>query len=242
LRAAWHDARTALTRADAHSIHHLTDGEVLSLPAEAAPPSPPAGDMPHRNNTAARDAGLAALRARAQAAAARRRGDHDQAARQEALAESYHAMRDAYSNRGRELETARYAQQENKRETARQPPLAGSAGAELGWRHPSRPWLPLPGEPGPHRDHATNSERKSDTPEIDLADTARRVRELAARHRKLSAKLTELADRDAPRTAFPLEPPRPRSAILQPPKPEIPPSPWILAQAAARDLEPEATD
>jgi hypothetical protein len=37
--------------------------------------------------------------------------------------------------------------------------------------------------------------------------------------------------------AFPLSTAQRRSAILQPPKPEIPPSSWVLARAAERDLE-----
>ena len=40
--------------------------------------------------------------------------------------------------------------------------------------------------------------------------------------------------------AFPLAAARSRSAILQPPKPEIPVSPWILERLADRDLDHEA--
>jgi hypothetical protein len=42
--------------------------------------------------------------------------------------------------------------------------------------------------------------------------------------------------------AFPLETAHRRTAILQPPKPEIPPSPWILERLAGRDLNHEAAD
>ena len=42
--------------------------------------------------------------------------------------------------------------------------------------------------------------------------------------------------------AFPLEHAHHRAAILQPPKPEIPPSPWIQERLAGRDLDREAAD
>jgi hypothetical protein len=42
--------------------------------------------------------------------------------------------------------------------------------------------------------------------------------------------------------AFPLASSQRRTAILQPPKPEIPPSSWILERVADRDLDAEAAD
>jgi hypothetical protein len=42
--------------------------------------------------------------------------------------------------------------------------------------------------------------------------------------------------------AFPLEQAHHRAAILQPPKPDVQPSPWILERLAGRDLDREAAD
>jgi hypothetical protein len=42
--------------------------------------------------------------------------------------------------------------------------------------------------------------------------------------------------------AFPMEHAHHRAAILQPPKPDIPPSPWIQERLAGRYLDREAAD
>jgi hypothetical protein len=42
--------------------------------------------------------------------------------------------------------------------------------------------------------------------------------------------------------AFPLASAQRRTAILQPPKPEIQPSSWVLERVAGRDLDLEAAD
>jgi hypothetical protein len=82
-----------------------------------------------------------------------------------------------------------------------------------------------------------------------LAETARRIEELAARHREIAARmagrqsLPVAAEEPGPAgasPAFPLETAHHRTAILQPPKPEIPVSPWILERLAGRDLDREA--
>jgi hypothetical protein len=79
-----------------------------------------------------------------------------------------------------------------------------------------------------------------------LAETSRRIAELAARHHELAARIAERQDLPVPGAsavpspAFPLATAHRRTAILQPPKPEIPPSPWILERLAGRDLDHEA--
>jgi conjugative relaxase-like TrwC/TraI family protein len=78
-----------------------------------------------------------------------------------------------------------------------------------------------------------------------LAETSRRIEELAARHRELTTRMAEHQSTPAPASAspaFPLEAARRRTAILQPPKPEIPVSPWVLERLAGRDLNYEAAD
>jgi hypothetical protein len=62
---------------------------------------------------------------------ARRRGEDCQAARQETLAASYQAMRDAYRARETELDTAIRDQQATEREKGRRLRLADAADAEL---------------------------------------------------------------------------------------------------------------
>jgi hypothetical protein len=76
------------------------------------------------------------------------------------------------------------------------------------------------------------------------------VQEAAARHRGLAARLTERHSMAIPAEepvheispAFPLTSAPGRTAILQPPKPEIQPSTWVLERVAGRDLDLEAAD
>ena len=83
-----------------------------------------------------------------------------------------------------------------------------------------------------------------------LAETSRQVEEAAKRHRDLAAGLTDshrLTIQAEGRVhdispACPLASAQRRAAILQPPKPEIPPSSWVLERVADRDLDREAAD
>ena len=267
LRAAWHEARAALTLDEAGDIRQLTDGQLLNLraarPDDARAPLPDVGKL-RQARAAARDANLAALRAHAEASAARRHGDHGEAARQETLAASYQAMRDAYRTCETELDTPTRDQQATEHEKGRQLRLAEAADAELRHRHPRQPWPSLPTaepQPAPGRGHDHDGAREVPTDsghsrghEHDSrppaaatipAETSRQVEEAAKRHRDLAARLTERNLSTIPAEVpvhdispvFPLTTAQRRSAILQPPKPEIPPSSWVLARAADRDLE-----
>jgi hypothetical protein len=98
---------------------------------------------------------------------------------------------------------------------------------------------------------ATTAALRAHAEANDLAETARRIEELAARHRELTARMAERQSTPVPAQepvpagaspAFPLETARRRTAILQPPKPEIPASPWIMERLAGRDLNHEAAD
>jgi conjugative relaxase-like TrwC/TraI family protein len=85
---------------------------------------------------------------------------------------------------------------------------------------------------------------------LDLAEASRRIEELVVRHRELTARLVERQSAPIPvevpdfgtSSIFPLDPAHQRTAILQPPKPEIPPSPWVLERLADRNLDHEAAD
>jgi hypothetical protein len=95
-------------------------------------------------------------------------------------------------------------------------------------------------EPGQSQGHG----HESSPP--DLAETSRRIEELAARHTAITARIAERRSTpvpaEDPRPAFPLGTAHYKTAILQPPKPEIPASPWILERLACRDLDREAAD
>ena len=228
-------------------------------------------DKLRQTRTAARHANLGILRAYAEASAARRRGDHDEAARQETLAASYRAMRDAYRAREAELNTAVRDQQAREQERRRLICLAEAADAELRCRHPHQPWPLLPtadlrrvpvcaGERHLDHEHETSidsrqsmghgREGKSAALATGLAEISRQVEEAAARHRGLAARLTErhypvLAAEEPVYDigpAVPLVSASRTAAILQPPKPEMPPSSWILERVEARDFDLEAAD
>jgi hypothetical protein len=173
-------------------------------------------------------------------------------------------MRDAYRARETELDTATRDLQATEREKDRRLHLAEAADAELRRRHPRQPWTSLPAaeqQPAPRRGHHHDVECEIPTdsghsrghdhdsqppaPATVLTETSRQLEEAAKRHRDLAARLTDCHRLSAPAKdpahdispAFPLTTAQRRSAILQPPKPEIPPSSWVLARAADRDLE-----
>jgi conjugative relaxase-like TrwC/TraI family protein len=275
LRAAWHEARSALAPHDeAPHVRHLTDGQLLNLRSawtqDTRVPDLTA-DQLRQTLTAAGHANLGILRGYAEANAARRRGEHDEAARQETLAASYQAMRDAYRARETELNTALQGRQAREQEKQRLIRLAGAADAELRRRHRYQPWPPLPTAdpqrvPGRAQERLLDHERetsidsgqnmergrggKAPASAADLAEISRQVEETAARRRGLVARL---AERHAPALAaevpvydispaFPLGSASRTAAILQPPKPEMPPSSWILERVGDRDLDLEAAD
>jgi hypothetical protein len=86
----------------------------------------------------------------------------------------------------------------------------------------------------------------------DLAEASSRITELAAQRRQLIARMAERHSMPVPAEdrglhlgtspVFPLEHAHRRAAILQPPKPDIPPSPWIQERLAGRYLDREAAD
>jgi hypothetical protein len=223
----------------------MTDGLLLCLrdtyPVETAWAPPWVGDELRQARIAARDAHLAALRAAAEASAAGHRGERREARRQQELAASYQAMHDAYRQRETALAVAMDDRTGWEHTTRHQRQLAVAADAELRRRHPTQPWPPLrSAEP----DLGTGASTQDPTA------TARLINDLAARHREFAAKLADrqsikipAEDPDYEGTpAFPAWTAAPKDAILQPPKPEITPSPRVLERVAERelDLEPGA--
>ena len=165
-----------------------------------------------------------------------------QGRRQQALAASYQAMHDAYRQRETALAVAMDDRADWERATRHQRQLAVAADAELRRRHPNQPWPPLrSAEPEP-----------ADSELCHPRKTRRRLRglidDLAARHREFTAKLAdrqsikvpaEDPDYEGLTPAFPAWAPPGRDAILQPPKPEITPSPRVLERVPGVDLDRE---
>jgi hypothetical protein len=254
LRAAWHEAFAALTPADGPDVRDLPDGRLLHLrdtyPIETAWAPQWVGDELRQVRAAAWHARLAGLRATAEARAARRRGHHDHAARHDDLAGSYQALHDTYRHREIIFAATMADRTDWDHATRAQRHLAVAADAELRRRHPGQPFPPLrSAEPEP----ATQAQCDELTPAADQpdADTGQWVKDLAAARRAFADRL---ADRQSVRIpspdpdygdlgpAFPTWPGPGHDAILQPPKPEIPPSPQILQRAAERDPDYEAAD
>jgi conjugative relaxase-like TrwC/TraI family protein len=246
LRAAWHEALAALGPADGPDVRGLPDGLLLqhraTYPVETAWAPPWTGDELRQARTAARDARLAELRAAAEAAAARRHGDRDQAIRQQELAASYQALHDAYRQRETVFAINMADRADWEKATRRQRQLAVAADAELRRRHPGQPWPPLrSAEPEP-------ASQAQDDAGISMAQA---ISDLTARHREFADRLADLQSQVIPAEDPDYEPLGPafpawtdpfKDAILQPPKPEIQPSARIMRHITDRAPDMEAAD
>ena len=134
--------------------------------------------------------------------------------------------------------------------TRQQRHLAVAADAELRRRHPGQQFPPLrSAEPEP----ATPAQRDelTLTPEQPAADMGQWIKDLAAGHRTFAARLADRQSLTIPSEdpdygdlgpAFPAWTGPGQDAILQPPKPEIPPSRLVLQRAADRDADYEAAE
>jgi len=254
LRAAWHEALAALGPADGPDVRGMPDGRLLHLrdtyPVETAWAPWWVGDELRQVRAAARDANLGALRATAEAIAARTRGEHEQTARQQELAASFQAMHDVYRKHETALAVTMADRADWERATRQQRQLAVAADAELRRRHPAQPWPPLRSaepEPAAREQH----ENRAPTAPAAIEVIAQQITQLAARHHEFADKLAErqsqmipAEDPDFPdiAPAFPAWTAPWRGAILQPPKPQIQPSPWVLERTADPDRDMEAAD
>ena len=192
------------------------------------------------------DAGLGAIRAAAEAYAARKTGDYDRATRHEHLAASYRALRDHYQQQEQALAQAMADRQEWEHATTRSRQLAIAAGAELRRRYPGQQTEPLrSAEPAP----VSDAERQHpDLIPHQKSSQKARIRDLEGQQHAFRARINErrrlAPSQDAARggsgEASPVLRPPWRDAILQPPKPQLTPSAEILQLAAERDIEPEA--
>jgi hypothetical protein len=188
----------------------------------------------------------------AEATAAARRGERHTAARQRQLGDSYQALHEAYRQRETVFAAIMADRADWAAATRTQRHLAVTADAELRRRHPGQHYPPLrSAEPPP----ATQAQRDelTLTAEQPIPQMGQWVKDLAVGHWTFVATLADRQSLTVPSQdhdydyghlgqAFPPWPGPARDAILQPPKPEIRPSPQVLQRAAHRDADPEAAD
>ena len=253
-RAAWHEAFAALSPADGANVRTMPDGRLWlirdSYAAETAWAPRHVGKELRLSRLGAFDAGLSAIRADAEADATRKAGDHARAERHETLAASYRALRDHYQQQEYALAQATADRQEWEQATEQSRHLAIASDAELRRRHPDQEIEPLrSAEPTPISD----SEREQLHPSLDreFTETATWIRNLVAQRstfrEKMSGRQRLMMRREDPDWIGLGEDlpawwaPR-QNAMLQSPKPQIPPSPKILELAAELDIEREAAE
>jgi hypothetical protein len=253
-RAAWHEALAALGPAGGADVRGMPDGRLWHLrdtyPVETAWAPRYVGDELRQVRAAAWDARLAGLRAAAEAHAAAQRGDHDHAAARHKLAADYQALEQAYRQRETVFTQTMADRADWDAATRAQRQLAVAADAELHRRHAGQYFPPLrSAEPEP----ATAAQRDGLTPSPDQppGETDQWIKDLAAGHRTFADRLAYRQSQMIPSEdpdygdlgpAFPARTGPGREPILQPPKPEIPPSPRILQRAMDRDADWEAAD
>ena len=253
-RAAWHEALAALGPADGPDVRGLPDGRLLHLrdtyPVETAWAPRYVGDELRQVRAAAWDARLASLRAAAEARAAAQRGDPGHAAAQHKLAAGYQALEQAYRQRETVFAQTMADRADWDQATRAQRHQAVAADAELRRRHPGQHFPPLrSAEPDP----ATGAQRAelTLTPGQPPGEIDQWINDLAAGHRTFADRLADRQSQMIPSAdpdygdlglAFPAWADRAMEPILQPPKPEIPPSPRILERVMDRDADWEAAD
>ena len=254
VRAAWHQALAALGPADGPDVRGMPDGRLLHLrdtyPTETAWAPQYVGDELRQVRAAAWDARLAGLRATADARAAGQRGEHGHAAAGHKLAADYQALERAYRQRETVFAQTMADRADWDTATRAQRQLAVAADAELRRRHPGQYFAPLcSAEPEP----ATGAQRDelALSPDQSPGEIDQWIKDLAAGHRIFAGRLADRQSQAVPSEdpdygdlgpAFPAWADRAMEPILQPPKPEIPPSPRILERVMDRDADWEAAD
>jgi len=254
IRAAWQEALAALGPVDGPDVRGMPDGTLLHLrdtyPVETGWAPQWTGDELRQVRLGAAEAHLAAIRASAEADTARRHGQHETASQQQALAASYQAMHDAYTKREVVFAAVMADRQQWEEATRQQRQLALAADGELRRRHPGQQFPPLrSAEPEP----ATEQQREGLTLTAgeEIPQLGQWIAELAAQHDAFAGKLAERQSLMIPAEdpdyedlgpAFQAWAGPDRDAILQPPKPQIQPSPQILERIRERDLDMEAAE
>jgi hypothetical protein len=253
-RAAWHEAFLALSPAGGPDVQTMRDGRLWLIrdtyACETAWAPRHVGRELRLARLGAANADQRAIRAAAEANAARKAGDHARAGRHEELAASYLAMSDRYRQQETIFAQTMADRQEWEHATTHSRHLAIAADAELHRRHPDLRIKPL------HSTEAaplggTDREQLSLSPDQKIGEIAPWIRELAAQRQAFREKFEDRQGLMVPSEdpdwgdlgeAFPASRAPSRGAILQPPKPQITPAARILQFAAEHDTSPEATD
>ncbi len=253
-RAAWYEAFAALSPANGPDIRVMPEGRLWLIrdthAAETAWAPPHVGRELRLARLGVANADQSAIRAAAEADAARKAGNHDRAGRHEILAASYRAMHDRYQQQVTLFDQTMKDRLEWEHATGDSRRLAIAADAELRRRHPDMRIEPLrSAEPVPIS--ATDREQLHLAPDEEIAEIATWVRDLTIQRRAFQEKFEERQglmvpsedpDREDLGEAFPAWRVPGRDAILQPPKLQITPSAKVLQLATERDTEPEAVE
>jgi hypothetical protein len=253
-RAAWHEAFLALGPAGQPDVRAMRDGRLWLIrdtyAAETSWAPRHVGRELRLARLGAANADLGAIRATAEADAARKAGDHDRAGRHEELAASYQAMGGCYRQQETVFAQAMADRQEWEHATSHSRRRAVAADAELRRRHPDLRIEPLQSaEPVPVSD--IDRDQAALAPDRKIGEMATWIRGLAAQRQAFREKFEERQGLMVPSKdpdwgdlgeAFPAWQAPGRDAILQPPKPQITPSARVLQLAQERDTEPEAAD
>ena len=253
-RAAWHEAFLALGPADGPDVRGMRDGRLWLIrdtyTAETCWAPRHVGKELRLVRLGAASAGLDAIRADAEADAARKADHHERAARHEAWAAGYRAMLERYQAQEQIFAAAMADRAEWEHATEGTRHLAVAADAELRRRHPDQPIEPLrSAEPLPVEE--SQREQLTLAPDEKIGQMAAWVSDLAAQRQAFRDKLEERRALRVPSedpdfedlgAAFPAWNPPEKDAILQPPKPEIPPAAKILEFAREQEAGWEAAD
>jgi hypothetical protein len=253
-RAAWHEAFLALGPAGGPDVRAMPEGRLWlirdSYAAETAWAPRHVGKELRLARLGAAHAGQGAIRAGAEADAARKAGNDDRAGRHETLPASYRAMRDRYQQQEDIFARTMADRLEWEHATRHSRDLAITADAELRRRHPDQHIQALrSAEPAPVSE-ADRAELAL-APDQKISEMAGWIGDLAVQRQAFREKLEDRQGLTVPSEdpdwadlgeAFPAWGVPRRDAILQPPKPQITPSEKILELAAERDTEPEAAD
>ena len=256
-RAAWYEAFLALGPSDGPDVRAMPDGRLWLIrdiyTAETAWAPRHVGRELRLARLGAANADLGAIRAAAEANAARKHGNHGnhgRAGRHDTLAASYRGMRERYQQQESIFARTMADRQEWEHTTSGSRRLALAADAELRRRRPGQKIEPLrSAEAGPVSD--SEREQLNLSPDQEIGEMAAWIRGLVAQRQTFGEKIEEHQGLKVPSEdpdwgdlgyAFLGWPTHSRSAILQPPKPQITPSAKILQLATGHDASPEAAD
>jgi len=246
MRAAWHRAFAAVGPAEGVDLRGAPDGQLLRMRStyEAETswwPRDVTSELRHVRLGSV-NAHVEAVRAQAEVAAARARGDEEVASRHEAAAKSWAAMKNAYAKHEETLVPLDEDRKAAEQTTEASRHLIVAADSEYRHRHPEEQLAPLRSAEPARVSDEERSELDKDPRAEDYVQPAW-ITEIQARrgavHERLDAQKNVLVpdedpDYGAEGEAWPEVAGREKEAILQPPKPELGPSEVVAGKVAER--------